>query len=774
MLRLFIFVVCCLVSISTANSQLGNQNTYLLRNIDTYTSYSAIWGYVAPNGREYAILGTNTGTSFVDITDSANIVEVDFVPGVVSNWREMKTYLQYAYVVSEGTNSALQIIDMSYLPDSVRLISTWSYSGYTKTHSISQSGPYLYLNGGNASPNGGVAIVDVTIPTSPVKLGQWTTEYVHDCRVLNDTIWTANVYSGRMSIINAANKNSPQYVRNWQAYQSVAISTHNAAITDDRKHILTTNEVQSPAGKLYVFDISDLDNITKITEWQPTGITGSIVHNVEIYGKYAVIAHYTAGIRIVDISNPASPVEVAWYDTYPSSNGNSFNGCWGVYVFPSGKIVGSDISNGLFVVKTNFPIRETESFTKTEFPPTFFQVQYGGGIYWSRQDVSAYGSGRGSAMFEFFSATQGTVQSLFTNCAPTKPGTYLTFDQAYAPYGQSFPGPDSLYVESSTNGGTTYTVLAALAGVYPSGGDLNTAPATISPFVPTASQWRPKIYSLPVGTNKVRLRARSGYGNNLYIDNFSIRQLPASTTTSVGLLSQAMYIPSVPYWRFLDTVTVYLHRADFPNIAVDSARVPMSNSSFTMPLIFQKALSGTYYTVLRHRNSLATWSSVTRNLTRGSAFANYSFFHPSGQAYGNNQIQVSSSPNHWAIYSGDINQDKIIDGSDLGFIDNDASVYLSGFVITDLTGDFFVDGTDFSFADNNASSYVSAIEPPGASLSPVPEEFADASPEFKSPEIRMKYEQGKRERLNQETSSKKSISYKEFLEMKKKEYSGRQ
>ena len=84
----------------------------------------------------------------------------------------------------------------------------------------------------------------------------------------------------------------------------------------------------------------------------------AIVHNIETYGNYAVIAHYTAGIRILNISNPSNPVEVAWYDTYPSSNSTNFSGCWGVYKFSSGKIIGSDISNGLFVIKTNFIMTE--------------------------------------------------------------------------------------------------------------------------------------------------------------------------------------------------------------------------------------------------------------------------------------------------------------------------------------------------------------------------------------------------------------------------------
>ncbi|HMS33736.1 MAG TPA: choice-of-anchor B family protein [Ignavibacteria bacterium] len=356
-----LYIVIFFTLVNVSNSQLANQNTYLLKNLDSYgSSYSALWGYTAPNGREYAILGCNTGTSFVDITDSANIHEVDFQTGVTSQWREMKTYSHYAYIVSEGTNSYLQIIDLQYLPDSVHFVKAWNYSGYTKTHSIQQSGHYLYLNGGNSAANGGITVVDVISPETPVKLGQWTTLYVHDCRVRNDTIWASNIYTGQTSIINAVNKSSLSFVRTFQSYPTAVVSTHNSELTSDRKYLLTTNELSSPAGKLNVWNVEDLGNITFVRDWQPTGITNSIVHNVEIYGNYALIAHYTAGIRLLNISDPVNPVEAAWYDTYTSSNANTFNGCWAVYKFSSGKIIGSDISNGLFVIKTtvqdfNFP-----------------------------------------------------------------------------------------------------------------------------------------------------------------------------------------------------------------------------------------------------------------------------------------------------------------------------------------------------------------------------------------------------------------------------------
>ncbi|KXK56686.1 MAG: Peptidase S8 and S53, subtilisin, kexin, sedolisin [Chlorobi bacterium OLB5] len=346
-----------LIFISSLFSQLANQNTTLIAQKDDYgNGYSAVWGYAGPNGREYAILGCNTGTAFYDITDTSNVYLCDFVPGVNSGWREMKVFSSYAYVVSEGTNSRLQVIALQYLPDSVSLVSTYSYTGYTKTHTISQSGPYLYLQGGNntlgGTDQGGITILDITNPTAPVKRGQWSNFYVHDARILNDTIYACNIYDppGTISVISAANKDNLTNIASW--VNNPNPFPHNCAIPNDRRFIYTTDETSSPPGKLKVWDKSNLNNVTLVTTWQPTGITNSIVHNVEIYNNIAVVAHYTAGIRILNITNPAAPVEIAWYDTYTQNNNNNFAGCWGVFMFPSsGKIIGSDMSGGLFVIR---------------------------------------------------------------------------------------------------------------------------------------------------------------------------------------------------------------------------------------------------------------------------------------------------------------------------------------------------------------------------------------------------------------------------------------
>ncbi|MBK8549985.1 MAG: T9SS type A sorting domain-containing protein [Ignavibacteria bacterium] len=192
---------------------------------------------------------------------------------------------------------------------------------------------------------------------------KWNTRYVHDCRILRDTIFAMNINSGngQITVIDARNKDSLKTITQWLNLPNPA--PHNCALTKDRKHLYATDEVGPLPRLLKVWDIHDLTNVTQVTTWQPANITTSIVHNVEIYGDTAVIAHYTSGVRVLDISNPAQPVEIAWYDTYPANNNNLYQGCWGVYKFPSGKIAASDMKTGLYVLKVGNTVGVNENNT---------------------------------------------------------------------------------------------------------------------------------------------------------------------------------------------------------------------------------------------------------------------------------------------------------------------------------------------------------------------------------------------------------------------------
>jgi len=158
-----------------------------------------------------------------------------------------------------------------------------------------------------------------------------------------------------------------------------------------------------------------------------------------------------------------------------------------------------------------------------------------------------------------------------------------------------------------------------------------------------------------------------------------------------------------------DTIKVYLRNASPPFAIVDSTK-DLLNLSGAGTFIFSNAVNvSNYYIVLKHRNSIETWSNTGNAFVSGSL--TYDFTTASNKAYGNNQDQVDNTPVRFAIYSGDVNQDGVVDGSDVAIIDNDAFNFVTGYVNSDVNGDDVVDGSDAAIVDNNAFNFVSVIRP---------------------------------------------------------------
>ncbi|MBL8006686.1 MAG: hypothetical protein JNJ56_04095 [Ignavibacteria bacterium] len=395
-----------------------------------------------------------------------------------------------------------------------------------------------------------------------------------------------------------------------------------------------------------------------------------------------------------------------------------------------------------------------------------FYEEYTGTNYWNRRSTaSAYNIGAGSARFNSWSASAGTIQSLtsYNFTAVSGSSTYLTFDQAYASWSGGPSNIDSLIIESSANGGTSFTTLGRLYGGL--NGNMNTA-LPGGQFTPTGGQWRPKIFLLPSGTNKVRFRARSAFGNDIWVDNLCVQTLSAPAATTMGLIIEGLFIPANPYNSYPDTVKLYAHRSDFPSVVVDSATSVLGANAVVSNLVFNRALTGDYWRVAGHRNSIDAWTNTDVAYTRGTAFSHFNFVQPDGQAYGNNQAIVSLSPLYHGLFSGDADGDGSIDASDLSITENAVAIGLSGYVQPDYTGDFYVDGSDLSIVENNQG--VVEVAPPGAEPAPQPE-YKNQTEEYKSDAERMKDEIGKRMFLEMQQKEKemKEAKLKEKEELKK-------
>lgn len=154
-----------------------------------------------------------------------------------------------------------------------------------------------------------------------------------------------------------------------------------------------------------------------------------------------------------------------------------------------------------------------------------------------------------------------------------------------------------------------------------------------------------------------------------------------------------------------DTVKVFLRQPVSPYLIVDSSSQVIDSVTFSGTYNFNSAPAGIYYLAVKHKNCIETWSSTPLNLYSDST-VHYNFTSNITQAYGNNIVQVDASPVRFGIYSGDINQDGIIDAEDLSNVDNDAANFVLGYSLSDINGDNFVDATDISRVDNNIGKIV--------------------------------------------------------------------
>jgi choice-of-anchor B domain-containing protein len=349
MSRFILHVLLCCFFLSNITVQ-AQKNYQLRSNFQYKGTLANLWGYYdSINQKEYALVGVEYGLSIVDVTNPDNPKEVFFISSDTSLWQEPKTWKQYVYMTNENGHKGLLIADLSNLPSSVNVV-YWKdeniyKAGRSHTCFVDENG-FLYLNGSQVK--GGTMIFDLKPnPMNPTYLGVYNDYYVHDCFVRNDTLWTAEIMNGNVTVVNVQNKTTPNVMAR---FQTPFYFTHNCWLSKDGKFLYTTDE--KPYATVAVYDVSDLSNITLLDEYRHSHYDSLIPHNTYIMpDSFIHTSYYRAGVTIVDAHKNDNLVEVAHYDTSPFADGSGFEGCWGVYPFlPSGNILASDRQEGLFVL----------------------------------------------------------------------------------------------------------------------------------------------------------------------------------------------------------------------------------------------------------------------------------------------------------------------------------------------------------------------------------------------------------------------------------------
>jgi len=320
------------------------------------------WGYVSAGKREYAIMGLSDRTAYVEVSDPKNAVIVRSITHPNSTWCDVEVYRDFAYAVNESSGG-MQVIDLRNIDaGQVTLVRSFVGGGLSTSHtlSINPVSGYAYLNGSNVGV-GGLFVINLADPANPVHAGTWNTRYVHDSHVVT---YTQGPYAGReiafcsaggagLEIVDVTNK-SNMFTIIRTTYPQLAYS-HQGWLSEDRRYFYLDDELdETQAGATpsltRIFDVTNLSSPQFVGSF--TSGRTAIDHNLYVRGNFIYESNYTSGLRIFDASNPLAPVEVGYFDTYPTGDGLSYDGTWSNYPFlPSGTILVSDINRGLFVLE---------------------------------------------------------------------------------------------------------------------------------------------------------------------------------------------------------------------------------------------------------------------------------------------------------------------------------------------------------------------------------------------------------------------------------------
>ena len=351
------------------------------------------WGWTDPTtGKEYALMGLNNGTAFVDITDPVNLIYLGKLPthnnmldgGQI--WRDIKVFNNHAFIVSEISGHGMQVFDLTRLRNVANPPATFTedahYNGFGSAHNIAinEATGFAYAVGTQTFSGGG-HYVDINNPTNPVAAGGSSQNgYTHDAQIVTyngpDTAHVGKeIYIGcntdEVVIFDVSNKNNP-IVLGSASYTQEAF-THQGWLTEDHTHFLVNDEADEVAfgvnTRTLIFDVTDLDN--PIFTFGYEGPTSATDHNLYINGDRAYLANYREGLRIINISDVVNEniEEVGSFDTFPENNNSGAdNGMWNVYpFFESDNILLSDYNRGLFIVRESNTLGISENSTSLDF-----------------------------------------------------------------------------------------------------------------------------------------------------------------------------------------------------------------------------------------------------------------------------------------------------------------------------------------------------------------------------------------------------------------------
>eukprot|EP00463_Aulacantha_scolymantha_P002160 TRINITY_DN281_c0_g1_i1.p1 TRINITY_DN281_c0_g1~~TRINITY_DN281_c0_g1_i1.p1 ORF type:complete len:315 (-),score=26.32 TRINITY_DN281_c0_g1_i1:209-1069(-) len=221
--------------------------------------------------------------------------------------------------------------------------------------------------------NGGLHMMDISVPSAPVFLGCWDIGYIHDTECINyESPMPDTRYYGReicfisysdypvlknytgLVIVDVTNKSQP--VELGRVTWPFAVFAHQGALTQNARYFLMGDEIDEGrydmATRSFLIDLKSLTQPKMVHIVDGLGATG---HNMYNHGSFIYQSNYKDGLRILkynDSVNPPSFEEIGYFDVFPLGDMSGYEGSWSNYLFPCSRVIAvSSIEYGLFFLK---------------------------------------------------------------------------------------------------------------------------------------------------------------------------------------------------------------------------------------------------------------------------------------------------------------------------------------------------------------------------------------------------------------------------------------
>lgn len=223
-------------------------------------------------------------------------------------------------------------------------------------HTIYVDGDRMYAQAAGANQ---VLIFDVSRPLDPVLLNRYTVPqddnglgYPHDSFAYQNRLYINQMGQGYY-VVDVTDASNPKSLGAYTYDANLYNPTHANAVGTFAGRTIAFEGGESVNAHLRVLDVTDPAHIMKIGEYALRPQTS--IHNMVLAGKRLYVAWYVEGLRVLDVSNPTQPREIAYANTFRDSDpgrlSGLFSGAIGIRVPGDGHVYVVDMTRGLLIYR---------------------------------------------------------------------------------------------------------------------------------------------------------------------------------------------------------------------------------------------------------------------------------------------------------------------------------------------------------------------------------------------------------------------------------------